>query len=465
MKKFLLSLALTATTLSMSAEKVVFIADGSLDFYSGDAKKEVILTGQQGSENLPITGAFGQISFSNMQCKVGAFRIYRSSCKMTIAPVAGITINKVTIRQQNDTKFNGLVPGATFDAASQCQVLENITEPTTYDMTTCSADLRASWIEVDYSGTPTTQVAPALFNSTFPMVAAGSTVKLASATAGAKIEYNLEGAEGTWVAYPEAGIPVTADCIIYARATKDGMTASPIAAASFSPIAAGLTMAEFAFNTWPNMPTYTDGTKPSMDDLATDGNEGNKSIVVSTKTFTSNNVTLNIAKGSTDTKLYYSNTLGFTIDLRYYTKSIHTITAPAGKVLSNVLFVGGELDNFNVPDQEQCKSSITEGKGTIARRQGNVNQYLWTAPETAPSTLKLTMGQTWQSTKFANYTGYLAHVYVFYKEPGSSSVTELGNDNAPVEYFNLQGVRVNEPTNGLYIRRQGNTVTKVMIQK
>lgn len=41
----------------------------------------------------------------------------------------------------------------------------------------------------------------------------------------------------------------------------------------------------------------------------------------------------------------------------------------------------------------------------------------------------------------------------------------LSNDtNAPVEYFNLQGVRVANPENGLYIRRQGNKATKVLVK-
>lgn len=35
------------------------------------------------------------------------------------------------------------------------------------------------------------------------------------------------------------------------------------------------------------------------------------------------------------------------------------------------------------------------------------------------------------------------------------------DSNAPVEYFNLQGMRVANPDNGIYIRRQGNTATKV----
>ena len=35
---------------------------------------------------------------------------------------------------------------------------------------------------------------------------------------------------------------------------------------------------------------------------------------------------------------------------------------------------------------------------------------------------------------------------------------------APVEYFNLQGVRVTNPSNGIFIRRQGSTVTKITVK-
>ncbi len=38
------------------------------------------------------------------------------------------------------------------------------------------------------------------------------------------------------------------------------------------------------------------------------------------------------------------------------------------------------------------------------------------------------------------------------------------DENAPVEYYNLQGIRVENPENGLYIRRQGNTVTKILVK-
>lgn len=53
-----------------------------------------------------------------------------------------------------------------------------------------------------------------------------------------------------------------------------------------------------------------------------------------------------------------------------------------------------------------------------------------------------------------------------FKKGGISGVESvvIADENAPVEYYNLQGVRVNEPANGLYIRRQGNTATKVYIR-
>lgn len=50
-----------------------------------------------------------------------------------------------------------------------------------------------------------------------------------------------------------------------------------------------------------------------------------------------------------------------------------------------------------------------------------------------------------------------------YKTIGWSGIEGVEIDeNAPVEYFNLQGVRVNNPENGLFIMRQGNKVTKVI---
>ncbi len=37
-------------------------------------------------------------------------------------------------------------------------------------------------------------------------------------------------------------------------------------------------------------------------------------------------------------------------------------------------------------------------------------------------------------------------------------------DAAPIEYFNLQGMRVANPEAGVYIRRQGSSVSKVFVK-
>lgn len=40
----------------------------------------------------------------------------------------------------------------------------------------------------------------------------------------------------------------------------------------------------------------------------------------------------------------------------------------------------------------------------------------------------------------------------------------ISDTNAPVEYYNLQGVKVANPSNGVYVRRQGNNVSKVLVK-
>lgn len=48
---------------------------------------------------------------------------------------------------------------------------------------------------------------------------------------------------------------------------------------------------------------------------------------------------------------------------------------------------------------------------------------------------------------------------------GTSSVIDIEvNEEAPAEYYNLQGVKVENPSNGIYIVKRGNKVTKQYIK-
>lgn len=48
--------------------------------------------------------------------------------------------------------------------------------------------------------------------------------------------------------------------------------------------------------------------------------------------------------------------------------------------------------------------------------------------------------------------------------PATQGIADVEVENAPVEYYNLQGVRIDNPSAGVYIRRQGTTATKIHIK-
>ena len=54
---------------------------------------------------------------------------------------------------------------------------------------------------------------------------------------------------------------------------------------------------------------------------------------------------------------------------------------------------------------------------------------------------------------------------IYLDKEESSGIENVAVDaNAPVEFYNLQGVRVDEPANGIFIRRQGNKAVKVLVK-
>ncbi len=62
-------------------------------------------------------------------------------------------------------------------------------------------------------------------------------------------------------------------------------------------------------------------------------------------------------------------------------------------------------------------------------------------------------------------TGATGAAYSLYKDANSGVEGVIAADeNAPVEYFNLQGMRVENPAAGIFIRRQGAATSKVVIK-
>lgn len=66
------------------------------------------------------------------------------------------------------------------------------------------------------------------------------------------------------------------------------------------------------------------------------------------------------------------------------------------------------------------------------------------------------------------YTAFAAS-YILDVNDAMSGIEDVASDiipdeDAPVEYYNLQGIRVNNPANGIFIRRQGSKVEKIIMR-
>ncbi|MCM1163794.1 MAG: M6 family metalloprotease domain-containing protein [Muribaculaceae bacterium] len=89
---------------------------------------------------------------------------------------------------------------------------------------------------------------------------------------------------------------------------------------------------------------------------------------------------------------------------------------------------------------------------------GNVESYL--VKDLNPSTL---YHYTIQATDGTNSSVTSNEIAVETAANSAILGIEASDAYAPVEYYNLQGIRIDRPTHGIYIRRQGNTTTKVVM--
>lgn len=474
MKKFFLFLFASAIGLTASAEKVVFIADGAQEHYTGDAKRVIVPVGSVA----PLTGDFGQISLGEGMFVYSGFYQLVKNNNVTVEPLEGVTVDQIVVRQSvagtgKTAKQCGLLKTATYNEADQSQILSDISASTAFTVT--NQHLRAAWVEVTYSGTPT-QVCPVIFDTELPIVAADQSVKLSCATPGASIEYSHESDPFTWYPYTESGVPVKEEGAIYARAKKAGMTDSPESSASYAPIESGLQMAPFCFNLWGTLTPLTNG-KSFVESQAKE-QSGMKWIYLSaeanaegteykTFSFKQGDVTYTtfigprVVTGKYNTRpcLCYDNTYGWTLSLRYYLGNELIFDVPEGYALK-AAYVNGSSVSLSM--SEECNPTL---ENCTVEPLFTVNDktfwYKLTATSDNAEPVK-TMKFISRGNNGAAATSQISRMYVFYEKTGSTGVTGIDADNnEPVEYYNLQGVRVNNPSNGLYICRQGSKVKKI----
>lgn len=308
----------------------------------------------------------------------------------------------------------------------------------------------------DESGVVVERVADPVFTPGAGAVLAGTKVSIATTTEGASIHYTVDGTEPTAdsALYTEP-IEVSEAMTIKAIAVKEGAEDSEVVAAEYTIREAGAYKGDFdSFNNATannKYGTYTNATGWTAENSAIlSGNE----------------------EGAKDNNPKFA----FIGDQYTLAPTLNgKITAP-GKLTSPVLSDGiGTLTfdygfafadsqvklNIQILDAEgkEVASDVLEKteleKQTAYSYSHDFNQagdfkVIITNECLTGTDKNIDRVSIWHLT----WTGYTT---------GVENVVVEGAD-APVEYFNLQGVRVAAPEAGIFIRRQGNKVEKVVIR-
>ena len=279
----------------------------------------------------------------------------------------------------------------------------------------------------------------------------GDLISIDCATEGAKIYYTTNGdtptAESTEYTAP---IEFTEACTIKAIAVAEGYLDSDVATATYS--------------------LYVEGEKSYTFDFTTYGNVGSLA----------NAELLAPSSSATTTPIDGVSFNYGPVQLSYYTANHSNKTSPAwfyynSKAVTECrVYKANQFDVFLTQNGYKItKIEFTQNSGSTTWAASNVTTNLseestsmsgktWEAP-TSGLVNKVTFVPT-GSIRFATMT-----VSIVEDSNGVMEIEGIGTDNsnAPVEYYNIQGIRVNEGnlTPGLYIRRQGTEATKVFINK
>lgn len=286
----------------------------------------------------------------------------------------------------------------------------------------------------------TAKVETPVFSIASGSVDEGTTVEISCATEGATIYYTIDetdpsAANGT--EYTPAGISITNAVTIKAIAVKANMLDSDIATAEYTITPADQQTATFMFTS----AAAGNNLNPAIEYPTAD----NKSISLADRTFTNGAVSVAFAAGTNTSNnpvfFYPTGSLEGQIEARIYTNNTITISAQEAMITS-VAF-------------EQWTNSTSWGGFSTTTEGATVTGKEVTSAGVSEIILTCT-----GTSRFKSIT-------VKYN-PNAGAIEDVIEDadaDAPVEFFNLQGVKIGSDnlTPGIYIRRQGSKVTKVLV--
>ena len=280
------------------------------------------------------------------------------------------------------------------------------------------------------SGTAIERVATPVFNPAGGAVEAGTKVTITTATEGANIFYTTDGTEPTIASTQYTGeIEITAAVTIKAIAVKEGFNDSSVATAAYTILDPNATEAMF---------NWTDETWLANEGVSvpTDASTGTN---IAGTDYTVNAITVSFpANEASNVARIWRLTAnsGGGVQLRVFAGDNFTVSASEGYELTRIQFeCDATFQNF-----EPNNGTLTDG-GTWAPAEATTSVQFSPSKASRINTINVT----------------------YSKKSGVSNIE--ADENAPVEYFNLQGVRVSNPAAGnLYIVRQGSKVSKVIVR-
>lgn len=263
----------------------------------------------------------------------------------------------------------------------------------------------------------------------------GDKVSITCATADAVIYYTTDGTEPTTAstAYTEPFV-VNSDMTVKAIAVKEGLATSSTAEAAYTVKTLAANMAMFNFADPASLltaPKFGEPTTAQFAGLEKTTSLGDNVLVSKVVTIAdlAGKAQIYVASG----KYTFRPGKGAKFEISGNGNKIKTVT-----------FAGSKFNNITTTAQ----GSLDQEAGVYTAPEGGIESVIFTTPSSGITV--------------ASLTSIMVECV-----DNMSAIAAVGADDteAPVEYYNLQGIRVSEPAQGgIYIRKQGNKVEKVIIR-
>ncbi len=296
-------------------------------------------------------------------------------------------------------------------------------------------------------GTRMEQVEAPVFSHASGQLEEGTKVSITCATEGARIYYTTDGTEPTTASDEyTAELPITDNVTIKAIAAKEGMLNSTVVTVNYTVKHAGDLTATIDFT---NAEQITANSDPKVEVANAGAGTSLNGVNVTAAPISA---AFSIGTNDKNNPMWWhykksDGTVEYT-EARVYTNNTFTVTAAEGYQIQSITFT----QNAESTNWSGTWADAFEPKGTW-----DAANKSWASSADDVATVTVTVPG---NSRFATMT------VVYAKSAAIGDIESDIDADAPVEYYNLQGIRVNGDnlTPGIYIMRQGKKTSKILVR-